>query len=431
MDAATALAEFAPVGTLPVAPPEPRWSLATKVAFRFFSIYFGLYVLTTQMLGGFIPFLPVPPLSYQGPVRWMVEWTALHVFDITTPLVVTGSGSGDKTFDWLQAFCLLVIAAVLTIAWSLWARAGHHVTAHKWYRLFLRFALGTTMLSYGMAKVFPLQMPFPNLARLLEPYGHFSPMGVLWASIGASPSYEMLTGWVEVSAAILLFVPHTAILGAIVALFASVQIFSLNMTYDVPVKLFSFHLILMSVFLLAPELKRLLNVIVLNRVAEPSTVPAPGSTPRARRILIAVQIVFALVVIGEAVNGSLTARSAYGYLAPRSPLYGIWDVKYMSIDGVERAPRVDDYDRWRRLTFDFPQNAGFHRMDDTVARYGVKLDETAKSMALTLPADPKWSGTLSYERPDPTGVRLRVPAGVSRPDERAAGRQCAPRSCEC
>ena len=42
------------------------------------------------------------------------------------------------------------------------------------------------MVSYGMVKAIPLQMPSPSLTRLLEPYGNFSPMGVLWASVGAS-----------------------------------------------------------------------------------------------------------------------------------------------------------------------------------------------------------------------------------------------------
>ena len=47
-------------------------------------------------------------------------------------------------------------------------------------------------------KAFPLQMPAPLLTRLLEPYGNFSPMGVLWYSIGASFPYERFTGIVEV-----------------------------------------------------------------------------------------------------------------------------------------------------------------------------------------------------------------------------------------
>ena len=48
-----------------------RWSLATRIAFRFCFVYFGLYVLTTQMLGGLIvlPGVDVPPLEQLPPMR--------------------------------------------------------------------------------------------------------------------------------------------------------------------------------------------------------------------------------------------------------------------------------------------------------------------------------------------------------------------------
>src|SRR6202008_2643494 len=87
--------------------------------------------------------------------------------------------------------------------------------------------------------------------------------------------------------AILLFVPRLTTLGAIVCLADTVEIFTLNMTYDVPVKLFSFHLILLSLFLLAPDARRLANVLVLNRTAGPSTLLPLGRTARRRRIALA------------------------------------------------------------------------------------------------------------------------------------------------
>jgi hypothetical protein len=104
------------------------------------------------------------------------------------------------------------------------------------------------MLSYGMIKAIPLQMPAPGLTRLLEPFGRFSPMGVLWYSIGASRPYEIFAGCAELAGGILLFIPQTATLGALICLADSIQIFTLNMTYDVPVKPFSFHLIVLSLF---------------------------------------------------------------------------------------------------------------------------------------------------------------------------------------
>ena len=42
-----------------MAPPadvRPRWNLATRIAFRFAFLYFSLYVVTTQMPGGLLPF---------------------------------------------------------------------------------------------------------------------------------------------------------------------------------------------------------------------------------------------------------------------------------------------------------------------------------------------------------------------------------------
>ena len=139
-------------------------------------------------------------------------WTGhnlLHVKPILAP-----TGSGDTLYDWTQLVTMLGLAAVATVLWSLVARdTPQHERLHKWFRLFLRVALGTTMLSYGFAKVFPLQMPTIFLSRLLEPYGNFSPMGVIWYSIGASPGYERFIGFAEVLGGTLLFLPWTALLG--------------------------------------------------------------------------------------------------------------------------------------------------------------------------------------------------------------------------
>lgn len=385
------------------------WRLAARLAFRFWSVYFGLYILCTQMFRGLIPFnFNMPNIGAVGPVRWMVEWTAVNVFGVTTPLVFTGSGSGDKTTDWVLAFCLLVISTAITLVWSIAARRPvSYDNAHKWFRLFLRFSLGSTMLGYGVAKLIPLQMPFPSLTRLLEPYGHFSPMGVLWASIGASRSYEIFTGALEMAAAVLLFIPQTALLGAVLATACMAEIFTLNMTYDVPVKLFSFHLVLMSLFLLAPDAKRLVNVLVLNRPADVSPVPPLGSTPRRLRVGIALQLVFGLLLVAQGLNNSVSAWRNFGGGSPRSPLFGIWNVAYMSIDGVERAPLVTDYDRWRRLTFDVPARMAFHRMDDTFVQFNSKIDEGARSIVLTRAGNNNWRSTLTYDRPSPERLLLQ------------------------
>jgi hypothetical protein len=381
-----------------------RWNALTRVAFRFCFLYVGLYIATTQMLGGIIV-VPgnweMPELERLPPLRNLISWTAVHVFRVTQPLVITGSGSGDKTFDWVAAFCLLAISAVAAMAWSIFdRRRDNYITVHTWFRLFLRFATGSTMVSYGMIKAIPLQMPAPPLTRLLEPFGNFSPMGVLWYSIGASHGYERFAGAAELAAAVLLFIPRTATLGALVLLGDSIQIFTLNMTYDVPVKLFSFHLILIALVLLAPDTRRLLNVLVLDRMAPPSSQPPLVRGVRARRILLASQLVFGAYLFVVFILSSQQSWRAYGGGAPKPQLYGIWDVQKMSIDGVERAALVTDYDRWRRVVFQSLTSTIFQRMDETFAGYASKTDMDRKTITLTTPADTSWRSELTFDRPD-------------------------------
>jgi len=377
----------------------PSWTVGSRIAFRFCLVYFGLFCLLTQIFGGLLPI----PLDFPDPsnfwlVRQIVTWTAVHVFGVANPLVYMG-GSRDKVFDWVLMFCLLLLSLAATVVWSILDRRRvDYVALHKWFRLFIRFGLASQMLGYGMAKLIPTQMPFPHLARLLEPFGNFSPMSVLWSSIGASPGYEMFAGSAEVLAGILLIIPATATLGALVCLADCVQIFTLNMTYDVPVKLFSFHLLLMSLFLLAPELRRLADFFVLNRVPSPSTRARLFRTRRANRIAVAVQIVFGMCLLGANAYSSWSDWHTYGGGAPLSPLYGIWDVDQLSIDGQVHPPLLTDAERSRRMLFEGPTHASFQKMDDSFAPYVAEINTGSQTVKLKQFKDKDWTSSLNYQR---------------------------------
>ena len=379
----------------------PSWSLSCRVAFRFCFVYFGLFCMSTQIFGGLfpIPKVDIPDPATLWPMRQMIFWAADHIFHARLPLVYAGSGSGDKTFDWVLAFCLLIFAALATGIWSVLDRKReNYVTLHKWFRLFIRFALGSQLLLYGMSKVIPLQMPFPYLTQLIEPFHDFSPMGVLWSSIGASPAYEIFTGCAETLGGILLIFPRTTMLGALVGLADMTQVFLLNMTYDVPVKLFSFHLLLMALFLLAPEFQRLEDFFFRDRTVGRSTQPQLFHTCRANRIALAAQVVLGIWLLGMNIYSGWTAWYTYGGGRPKSPLYGIWNVEELSIDGQLRSPLLIDYGRWRRAIFDFPDRIAFQRMDDSLVRYRASINDKDKSIVLTKNSDKNWKARFSFQR---------------------------------
>ena len=394
------------------------WRLVTRIGFRFAVTYFTLYIISTQMISGLlvIPGVDVPPLASMPPLLPLTSWVAIKVFKFPEPLVLV-SGSGDTPFDWTLVASLLVIAGGITAIWSLLdRRRPSYPGLQKWFRLFLRFGLGSTMLTYGMIKAFPLQMSYPSLVRLLEPYGHFSLMGVLWSHMGSSPAYQMFTGFVELTAAVLLFIPGLTLLGALVSLAASTQVFVLNMMYDTPVKLFSFHLIMMSLVLLAPDMKRLCTVIVLGRAAGPSSHPPLFRNRVLHSLAIASQLALGAWLVFSAFTADLQSWRRRGPDAPKPPLYGIWTIDTMTIDGQLRSPLVTDYDRWRRMVVQTSAGVTFQRMDDTFLGFGAKVDTNAKEITLlrspTSPSPipptepPAEAGRLKYEQPSPDRLIL-------------------------
>jgi hypothetical protein len=393
--------------------PAPRWHPTTLVAFRFCFVYLGLYVVLTQMLQGIvaIPKLDVPELGTLAPFRAAVKWIGAHLLGIAKPFPHALTGSGDRTFDWVQSFTFLLVAGIVTIVWSAIARRlTNHQRLYAWFRLFLRIALGTTMLTYGFIKLIPLQMPAPTLGRLLEPFGNFSPMGVLWASIGASRPYEMVVGTAEVMGGLLVMIPQTSRIGAILCLVDAADVFALNMTYDVPVKLFSFHLVLMSLFLLMMDAQPLVNLFLLGRTDALRPEPAVARSPRGQRIAVAAQIVFTLYIAGYFAWGNAKSWTQYGGGAPKPPLYGIWEVGEMTVDGVSRPPLLGDTLRWRRMYTYRAGQMAFQRMNDSIGGYVAKVDTTARQIVLTLARDstlPKQ--TLAYSRPDADHLILDGP----------------------
>jgi hypothetical protein len=392
-------AQYSPVSS--TVPEETPWPAAARFAFRFCVVYFVWYVLTTQMLGSFliIPGLPVPDFGKIPPMKQLVIWVGNHV--INTHPTLHPTGSGDTAFDWTQAFMMVVVSFVVAIAWSFRSSTTRHDKLLKWFSLFLRYALATSMLSYGFAKVFPLQMPTIFLSRLLEPYGNFSPMGVIWYSIGAAPGYERFIGSAEVLGGILLMLPQTALVGALVTFGVTFGVWMVNMTYDVPVKLFAFHLVVMSIVLFAPELPRLLNFFLFHRAVDAKPAPEYGDSPTTRRMWGGAQTVFVIWALIVHTYGGFKSWYTFGGGAPKSALYGVWDVDSMTVDGVVRPPLTTDTTLYTHAVFQNPAGATFQKMDQTFDRLAAKIDTASRTIALTNPAKNSWRGDLTYQRPAP------------------------------
>ena len=389
------------VAELPQGPTE-AWSRTRRIGFRFFFIYFILYSLLSQIVNSifFAQLIAVPDYATFWPVRPGIIWVAEHILHARTEIVYADTGSGDKTFDWVLVFCVFAVALLSSGIWTVVdrKRSSYPVLSAR-FLLFLRVALVSQMFIYGFAKVVPLQIYLPFPFKFLEPLRDFSPMGLLWDSIGISPAYEMFTGCAELAGGFLLIFPRTITLGAIICLADMIQVFVLNMTYDVCVKLLSLQTHCHVAALALTGYRPLFKLFFRNQPAALTRAQPLFRSVRANRIAgIALTVLWCWMI---AANLWDVRRGWYevGGGRPESALAGIWAIEEMTVDGQPQPLLATNSGLWRRITFDYPNWVHVQRMDDGLAGYSAALDVQGRTLALTTGSDKGWHADFTYSRP--------------------------------
>lgn len=380
----------------------PEWGPVKRLLFRFIFVYFLLFIFPFPL--NVVPGAGVIVKPYQDFWNSIVPSIGARVFDVQIT-DVEPTGSGDKTYDYVLVFCHAFVALVAAVCWTILDRRRRNYSRlYEWLRVYIRFDLAVTMLSYGGYKAIKSQFMSPTLEDLLQPLGEMSPMGLLWTFMGASDAYTIFTGISEMLGGLLLVSRRTTTLGALICIGVMSNVVMLNMSYDVPVKLFSAHLLAMAVFLILPDLRRLANLLVFNRPTEPVQFRPLFKKPWLHRGGLIFRTLFLLAFAGFALYQSWSVRKQYGDAAPKPPLYGIWNVEEHAIGGETRPPLLTDQDRWRRMVFTRAKSVSIYPMDTPRQRFALKLDTAKRTMRITRfgkPNEPKTKSFLSYRQPEP------------------------------
>lgn len=381
-------------------PVAPVWSPALRVLFRFVFSYLVLYNFPFPLY--YIPYAGRIASPYEALWPALVPWVGTHLFHVDASTLP--NGSGDTTYNYVQVFCFLVIASIVAVVWTILDRKrAHYARLHEGLRIYVGFALGAAMLSYGASKVIQAQFPEPPLDRLLQPMGDASPMGLVWTFMGASAAYNVFAGAAEMIAGLLLTARRTTLLGALVSLGVLTNVVALNFFYDVPVKLYSSHLLAMAIFLIVPDLRRLVDLLVLHRGVEPVAIPPLVRRLWLRRGALVLRTLSVVAYTAFLLHTTYEDNRTYFQQESKAPLHGIWNVDEMGIDGQVRPPLVTDRERWRRVIFHSPGTMAIQLMSDSRVRYVLHLDNrndlNEGVMTLGKRDDAKWKTTFSYAQP--------------------------------
>jgi uncharacterized membrane protein YphA (DoxX/SURF4 family) len=326
-------------------------------------------------------------------------------------ITVFTNGSGDTTYDYVSVLCQLVLALAAAVVWSMLdGRRREYARLHEALRIYVRYALAAVMFSYGFSKVFKLQFPFPHPGRLVQAYGDSSPMGLLWTFMGYSTPYTVFAGLGEVVGGALLLFRRTTTAGALVLIAVLTNIVMLNFSYDVPVKLFSSHLLLMAVFLALPDAAAIVDLFLRARPAQLArpTFPYGGQSRRARWARGALKAAVVAQLLYTFIGSDIERAGQYGDHAPQIAMAGVWDVEEMTRDGQPVPPGVS---HWRQLSI---RNQDFLIRPDAGPRQRFDLGADDAKRQLVLKPRPGEGGrvsTLAWTRLDDSHVLVEGPFG--------------------
>lgn len=373
-----------------------NWPLYLKFGFFFLFFYFLIFGNSSQFL-----------LSSLLEKLWqkVIPWFA-GLVGHDSPIEVFTNGSGDTTYNYYQIYFFAVLSifgALIFIFIKIKPKTLDLL--HRLLYTFLRYYLASQMILYGLAKVFYLQFRFPSPARLDQELGDFSPMGLLWTFMGYSKGYTIFTGALELLGGLLLLTRRTTTLGALVTFGVMLNVMMLNYCYDVPVKILSTNLVLMSLYLILLDGKRLIHFFINTKSTIPA-IPTSIVPPRFEKAKNIVKWIILLLYLGVSIFFYVQSMYTYGHKAPKPPFYGKYNVEsFFQYDDSLILKTVPDSVRWEAFYQTWKGYASAKTASGKVLRLEFHPDTTQQIFKINL-RNQSQTDTLYYEHLDST--RLRV-----------------------
>ncbi|MBK9660896.1 MAG: hypothetical protein IPO68_13545 [Chitinophagaceae bacterium] len=172
----------------------------------------------------------------------------------------------DSTSMYLLVFVLAflsLLAGILLNTIGRWKQYENRIL--QFFSLLFCYYLILMLMKYGLDKIFKAQFYLPEPNILYTRLGQIDKDFLYWTSMGTSRLYNIITGSVEVLAALLILFKRTRMTGLLLAVASLVQVVAINFGFDISVKLYSLFLLSLSLYLLAPYYRRIYTFLFTQR----------------------------------------------------------------------------------------------------------------------------------------------------------------------
>lgn len=189
-----------------------------------------------------------------------------QIAHLTTLEITLFDFSSDSKGLYLLIGFLFMISLAITPFLLKFLTVNHLEKIKTFVTIFATYYISVILLKYGFDKVFKAQFYLPEPNILYTTFGNLDKDILFWSTMGTSYSYNLFMGFMEIIPAILILFKRTRQIGLLISLGVLINVFAINLSFDISVKLFSGFLILINLFLLIPTLKVVWKTLVLKEV---------------------------------------------------------------------------------------------------------------------------------------------------------------------
>jgi hypothetical protein len=226
-------------------------------------------------------------------------------------------------------------------------------------------------------------------------------MGMLWTFMSTSRAYTIFTGVIEFTAGLLLAFPATTTLGALVSIVACAQIFALNMCYDVPVKILSFHFLMFSVLIMSPEIPELFRTFVLHETAKPFQILKPFKRKVLNMVSWGFVWVFLLYTVVFSFIWSQAGLSRHDQSSAQTKLAGTWEIVTSACDDPDQERYIKT---WKLISNNYDKLVVVTSKDDQHIYLRWKFSDDGNSVDII--AD-RWNTHFDIIREGTSSLELK------------------------
>lgn len=216
-------------------------------------------LINTFHLFGLLGIIFIPAAFYMLPFQ---DELTIFVFGDIVNLLIGDHldfSSDSKGMNMLLLLLFILAAALALFLGRLKFWKDHEAKILVFIQVVVCYYLASRLLVYGFDKIFKTQFYQPEPNTLFTPLGYLSKDILFWSVMGTSKWYCLLSGLAEVIPAVLLLFKRTRVFGLFLIVLVLLHVLTINIGFDISVKLYSLFLLFLAVLLLAPHAQSIIT----------------------------------------------------------------------------------------------------------------------------------------------------------------------------